>query len=234
MAIKGKGKTKARTAARAPRRAPVAVPVPLVRRRWVQVTAAFVVGLGVFWVGIWLTNGLRDQEVAQRQEDELQQQVTAMQRWVAQVEGQVGAITALQDPLPPTLGTEARSAAASIADGKEPAEDPEQLTSQANELADAADTLQEFDLSAAVKDKGFGDRVNTILVSKLQLVEALRLYAVANRLTVAAMEAPSEQATTMAEEATEILTTADHVLSDAWRNYQLVLGQVGLASSGGP
>ncbi|MDP9118719.1 MAG: hypothetical protein M3M93_00375, partial [Actinomycetota bacterium] len=70
MAIKGKGRTRTRQSVRAPRRGPVPVPVPFARRRGVQVIAAFVAGLLVFWGGIWLTNGLRAQDTSERDREE--------------------------------------------------------------------------------------------------------------------------------------------------------------------
>jgi hypothetical protein len=59
MAIKGKRKPKSKPVARAPRRAPVQVAPPWPQRRWVQVTAAFIVGLFVMTLFVWITNGLR-------------------------------------------------------------------------------------------------------------------------------------------------------------------------------
>lgn len=233
MAIKGKGRSKSRSVAKAPRRTPVAAPVPVAQRRWVQVTAAFIVGLGVFWLGIWLTNGLRDQDAQATQEQQREQQVTALRRWQAQVESGVGAIAPLQDPIAPELAVDAKSAAASISDGKEPTEEAEALTAEADELAKAADALEEFDLRDAVANTGLGDGVNAILVSKTQLVEALRLYSEATLLTVAAMEAPPEQAVVMAETATDVMASADRLLADSWRAYQLLLGRLGLAAGGG-
>ena len=61
MAIKGKGKTKGRQPARAPRRAPVEVKPPFFMRRRVQVALAFVVGILVMMLAVWITNGLRQQ-----------------------------------------------------------------------------------------------------------------------------------------------------------------------------
>lgn len=232
MAIKGKGRSKQRTVAKAPRRAPVAAPVPFARRRWVHVTSAFLLGLGVFWLGVWVTNGLRDQDRQSTQDAQLQEQITALQRWKAQLEGQVGPIAPIQDPLPPVIAADTKSAAASLADGKEPAETAEALTLESENLAKAADALEKFDLSGAISGKGFGAGANTILVSKTQLVQAFRLYASATILTVAAMDAPAAPATTMAEQATAVMTSADALLADSWRGYQLSLGEAGLASPG--
>ena len=69
MAIKGKGKTKSRSVARAPKRGPVPVPVPFVQKRWVQVTAAVIVGFLAFWLLTWVIDGLQaNDEEAQRAE----------------------------------------------------------------------------------------------------------------------------------------------------------------------
>ena len=65
MAIKGKVGRGPATRPCAPA-GPVPVPVPFVRRRWVQLTAAFVAGLLIFMGGVWLTNSLRDQDDAER------------------------------------------------------------------------------------------------------------------------------------------------------------------------
>jgi ferric-dicitrate binding protein FerR (iron transport regulator) len=230
MAIKGKGKARSRGVAKAPRREPVAVPVPLLRRRWVQIVAAFVVGLLVFWFAIWVTNGLRDQDATRTADEQRQAQTTALQRWQSQVETQIGPIAPLQDPLPPVIAAEAKSAAASLAAGKAPAEDPETLAAQSESLTAAADALEEFDLGKAVANTGLGEGVNTILVSRTQLVNALRLYASAIDLVVAAYGAPPQEAEAMAAAAADIMTAADQLLADSWRTYQLTLGRVGLAA----
>ena len=59
MAIKGKGKTKNRQPARAPRRTPVPVKPPFFARRWVQLVAALLIGMGIVWFLVWVTNGIR-------------------------------------------------------------------------------------------------------------------------------------------------------------------------------
>ena len=89
MAIKGKGRTKARPTSRAPRREPVPVPDPWARRRWVQVLAAFLAGLLVFWGAIWLTNGLRDQDRTDEQGREALEQRRAGTAWQSLVETQI-------------------------------------------------------------------------------------------------------------------------------------------------
>ena len=60
MAIKGKRKSKQRAVPRAPRRDPVPVPVPFVRRRWVQVVAAFLLGVVAMTLFVVVTNAVRD------------------------------------------------------------------------------------------------------------------------------------------------------------------------------
>ena len=59
MAIKGKKKPKQRSAPRPPRHEPVAPPTPFLHRRWVQLTAGFLVGAFAMIVLVWVTNSLR-------------------------------------------------------------------------------------------------------------------------------------------------------------------------------
>ena len=90
MAIKGKGRTRTKQPVRAPRRGPVPVPVPFVRRRGVQVVAAFLVGALVFWGGVWLTNGLRAQDTSERDREQELQQRRAGAAWENLVATEVG------------------------------------------------------------------------------------------------------------------------------------------------
>ena len=66
MAIKGKKRSKQRSAPRAPRREPVALPTPFLRRRWVQLTAVFLLGILAMVVFVWVTNNLRANEAEER------------------------------------------------------------------------------------------------------------------------------------------------------------------------
>src|SRR5215216_1926235 len=103
MAIKGKGRTKARRPVRAPRRGPVPVPVPFAKRRGVQALAAFLAGLLVFWGGIWLTNGLREQDRATQADAQDLLRRRAGSAWKTFIESQLGTIGTVQEGTPPVV-----------------------------------------------------------------------------------------------------------------------------------
>ncbi len=103
MAIKGKKRTKTRQPVRAPRRGPVPVPVPFAKRRGVQALAAFIAGLLVFWGGIWLTNGLREQDRTTRTEAQDLLRRRAASSWKTLVETEVGTIGQVQEGTPPVI-----------------------------------------------------------------------------------------------------------------------------------
>jgi hypothetical protein len=232
MAIKSKGRTKPRQAARAPRREPVDVRGPLLSRRWVQLVAAFLVGLGVFWFAIWLTNGLRDQQATKDLEAQIAKQRQAMQSWKAELETQIGGLAPIQDPVPPAVGTDVSAAARAISKGQDPKVAAAALSAKAEDLTKAADALETYALADTIRDHGFNaDRVNTITVSRTEIVQSLRLFANAAILTARAIDAPDELAKPIAERALEVTDSANALLNDAWRAYQLVLADAGLASA---
>ena len=80
MAIKGKKRSKQRSAPRAPRREPVAPPTPFLRRRWVQLTAVFLLGILGMVVFVWVTNNLRATEAEERSAESVAALRTALAR----------------------------------------------------------------------------------------------------------------------------------------------------------
>ena len=68
MAIKGKSRTKSRPkqVARAPRREPVVVKPPLFQRRWLQLTAAFILGVLAMSIVVWVSHGVHRQRAEGR------------------------------------------------------------------------------------------------------------------------------------------------------------------------
>ena len=230
MAIKGKGRSKSRGVARAPRRPPVAVPVPVLRRRWVQLTAVFLLGLGVFLFGVWLTNGLRTSAETDRAAEELTAQQLALQSWQGEVEAQIGKVGQLQDIQPPVVGQSVRSALQQLQDDGKTTVTDDDLTSTAEALAGAADALDGFDLAGAIRDKGFGTEVDTLLSSRVEFVQSLRAVRSAALLVIAA-NGTEDDATRSAilKRAGESIDTADALMADAYRRYRLVLTNAGIA-----
>ena len=232
MAIKGKGKTKTRGVAKPPRRAPVPVPVPFARKRWVQVTAAFLLGLGVFLFAVWVTNGLRTSKDADRAAKELTAQQEALQSWQAEVQAQIGKVGQFQDPQPPTVGAVIHGAVTDLQGDKQPTTTVDELTSYAASLGAAAKKIDAFAISDLISGKGFGQGANTIITANLQFVQSLHAYRTAALLTVLAMKTKDAGVRAeLTDRAAETLDTADALLQDAHRGFLLGLSYAQISTT---
>jgi hypothetical protein len=208
------------------------VPKPFFARRWVQLCVTFLVGLGIFWLGIWVTNGLRADREAKDRDAQTLQQRQALQTWKAEVEAQIGPVAPIQDPIPPAIGADIKTAATAITKGGTPTATKASLAAEAGAITKTADALEAYALADTIRDRGFGvDRVNTITVSRTQIVQALRLYATSASLTAESLGADPAVAKPLARRALDVFASAEALLADGWRAYQLVLGDAGLASA---
>jgi hypothetical protein len=232
MAIKGKGKSRPRQVARAPRRAPVEVRPPLLQRRWVHLTAALLTGMLATMFVIWVTNGLRQAGEDERAQQEATEQQAAMGRIQATVDTQLGGVGMLQPQQPPVLAPQVGAALAALAEGQETDVTEEDLRTVAADLGAAADALEDFDVAAEVRGKGFGDRAEIILTTRTEIVESLRLHQQAAELALLALgddAVPGRE--DIAATGNEVLASATNLLMDAWRKYENQLAEVGLASA---
>ncbi|MGE5226784.1 MAG: hypothetical protein ACM3OO_07895 [Planctomycetaceae bacterium] len=233
MAIKGKGKTKNRQPARAPRRAPVPVKPPLFARRWVQVVAALLIGMGIVWFLVWVTNGIRASREADQAAKTTAQQKAALQQWQSVVEQQVGTVGQLQQQgVPPTIAPQVAATGAALAAGKPPTTTSADLKSSAAALQKAAKTMTTFNLSTTIRSKGFTtSQADGILTAQTHLADALSTYQQAALL--AALAVDSSDAALQKELGTRVkaLTmTADAEVQEGWRLYTNALSNVGLLS----
>lgn len=225
MAIKGKGKTKSRSVARAPKRGPVPVPVPFVQKRWVQVTAAVIVGFLAFWLLTWVIDGLQaNDEEAQRAE-----QRTVLQEWQAQVESDLAEVGQFRDPAPPVIVPQVRATADRIAKGRPSDLEPADLEEIATQLEDAATAVASYPLADRVRDMGFGLTADQVLSTKTEFEVALGVYRQAALLAAAAAEAEDpEVAESLATRAVEVFDQAEALMREAHRKYTLALGAAGI------
>jgi len=210
MAIKGKGRTRTRQPIRAPRRGPVPVPLPFARRKGVQLTAAFVAGLLVFWGGIWLTNGLR----AERANEE--DRVAALRRrqagatWNDFVREQVGAIGTVQEGTPPVILPQVREGLQQLRKADPPEEIASDLQTAADDAEPVAEVIAEFDLTGTIRDRGF-DAVGVLrfLSARDELVSAIELTRKAALLGVVAADLEGRERIEVLEQAKALLADAD-------------------------
>ena len=176
MAIKGKGRTKARQSVRAPKREPVPVPKPFARRKGVQLMAAFLAGLLLFWGGIWLTNGLRSQDRTSRNEEQELLRRRAGSGWQNVVATEVGAIGQVQEGQPPVILPQVRAVITGLA-GKTPTGAVNTLETAATDAKEALDVIDAYALSGSLADKGFDQgQVLRFLSARDELVAAIGLY----------------------------------------------------------
>jgi hypothetical protein len=238
MAIKGKTKTRSkRPQARAPRREPVPIPQPVYARRWVQVTAAFLLGIGVLLFAAWVRGNLRADRASDRAAQELATQRQVVQGWKGVVEGQIGTVGQIQTgtPEPPIVASAVTSALSTLAQGKDTGVKAETLRQARTALKKAADQIEGYALSEAVAGKGFGGGpAEFLLTSQTDLASALHVYEDAARLAMLALGAESDARKDLASAAQDVASRAAGLLQTGWNQYQNALGSVQLLSPIGP
>ena len=232
MAIKGKGKTKSRPPARAPRREPVEVKPPFFMRRRVQVTGAFVAGIMVMVLGIWVTNGLRQQSADKQAQADASKQRTAGLAWQSTVETAIGTVGTISPGAPPVILPTVGSTIAAIQKGQAPPDAGKTLQKAQDDAKGAIDAIQKVKLTDEVRDKGFtAGEVSYFLNSQTRLVEALQLYSRAAAVAAIAAGASGDTQKSLADEAASIQATADQILQEGWSDYQNALFASGIAQT---
>jgi hypothetical protein len=212
MAIKGKGRTRARQPVRAPRRGPVPVPVPFARRRGVQVVAAFVAGLLVFWGGVWLTNGLRAQDTPERDREQELLRRRAGAAWENLVATEVGAIGQVEEGRPPVILPQVRASITGLAD-ETPQVAVSTLRAAAKDAQEAIDGIDTYELSDSIRDKGFEQgQVLRFLSARDELVTSIGLYRQAALLGVLAADLEGGDRRAALAGAEDLLASADTAL----------------------
>jgi hypothetical protein len=230
VAIKGKGKTKPRPAARAPRRMPVEVKPPWFRRRWVQVTTAFVVGVAAMVALVWVTNGLREQRAEDRAAERASERraaATGYQRIVGTALAEVGTVTPGAGPV---VLSELQATVERLAEGRVP-DDALRVAEQAEEDAQAAaKILEDYDLVGRIADKGFDvAETNYFLNSKSKMVQALGLFDQAAGLAAAAASAEGSQVQALGRRAGRLRQTANEILTEGYQDYTQALFAAGVS-----
>jgi hypothetical protein len=228
MAIKGKGRTRARQSVRAPRRGPVPVPVPVARRRGVQVLAAFVAGLLVFWGGVWLTNGLRAQDTSERNREQELQRRRAGATWEDLVTTQVGTIGQVTEGRPPVLLPQVREVISGLAE-QTPRGAAETLGTAAEDAGKAMDALQAYELSSSLADKGFDQgQVLRFLSARDELLTAIEFSRQAALVGVLAVDLEGKDRRAALARTEALLADADAALLHFQTHHTEALAAAGI------
>ncbi|MGH2629122.1 MAG: hypothetical protein ACRDHI_00995 [Actinomycetota bacterium] len=224
MAIKGKRKSRPRAAPRAPRREPVAVPVPFVRRRWVQVVAAFLLGVGAMTLFVVITNAVRDASAESEASARASDRRAAATGYRAAVQAAFGQVGVVNPGVPPTVFVEMDAALDGLSKGKPPLDAAATFRSGSNDAVAAAESLASFAVADAVRDKGFEPlQVAAFTGSAAQLGQALDLYGKAARVAGAALDAEGAAAARLTKVAVELRDTARTQLAETWNEYLAAL-----------
>jgi hypothetical protein len=240
MAIKGKRKPKSKPAARAPKRAPVQVAQPWPRRRWVQVTAAFLAGLLAMALVVWITNGLRQNRAdadaaasASAQADAAAKKLQAATAWQTAAEGAFALVGTPNQGLPPTIfadlsgAIDTMSSKGTVPDGA----DQTFAAAQAN-AKKALDQLTAFDLVATIRNQGFDElQAAAFTNSKERMIEGLQLYRQAAEVAaLAATATDPAEIERLTKVAADLRDTAALVFNAGWAEYQSALRAGGVAN----
>jgi hypothetical protein len=230
MTIKGKGRTKGRQVARAPRRAPVEVAPPLFQRRWIQVVAAFVLGVLVMTFFVWVTNGLRANDTEQQVADAASKRLAAAQSYKTAIEATMGGVGVVNPGVPPTVLPDMGTTLQTMAKGKSP-KDAAKVFEQAKKSAgDAQDAIATYEVGTKIRDQGFNSLEATAFTSSSQeLIQALQLYGKAAEVGRAAAGATGAEAERLAGVAQDLYETAQAQLAQAWTDYVTALRTGGIA-----
>jgi hypothetical protein len=228
MAIKGKGRTRTRQPIRAPRRAPVPVPVPFARRKGVQLTAAFVAGLLVFWGGIWLTNGLREERATEQESAAALRRRQAGAAWNGLVTNQVGTIGTVQEGSPPVILPEVRATLGDL-EKHDPKDAATDLRAAADEAKNVSDAISKFDLTGTIRDKGF-DQIGVLrfISARDELVTAIDLLREAALLGAAAADLEGDARAEILERADDLLTISDAAVTRYYQDHTEAMAAAGI------
>ena len=209
MAIKGKGRTRGRQPVRAPRRGPVPVPVPFFRRRGVQVIAAFLAGLLLFWGGVWLTNGLRAQDSSERNREQELLRRRAGAAWENLVATEVGKIGQVAEGRPPLILPQVREIVSGLAE-QTPKGAVDTLQTAASDAQETMDAIEAYQLSSSVADKGFDQgQVLRFLSARDELLGSIELSRQAALLGVLATDLEGKERRAAIARVQALLADAD-------------------------
>jgi hypothetical protein len=232
MAIKGKGRTRTRQPIRAPRRGPVPVPVPFARRKGVQLTAAFVAGLMVFWGGIWLTNGLRAERASEEDRAAAIRRRQAGAAWNDLVKEQIGTIGTFEEGTPPVILPQVREGLRDLQRANPPDEIASDLQRAAADAKEVANRIAGFDLTGAIRDRGFdATDVLRFLSARDELVSAIELSRQVALLGVVASDLDGRERTAVLEQAEGILANADAAVTRSYQDHTEAMSAAGIVQA---
>jgi hypothetical protein len=230
MAIKGRKRTKPKQAPRAPRREPVPVSPPLFQRRWIQVVAAFIVGIFAMTLFVWVTNGLRQEDADAQAADTAATKQTAARAYQTAVESAIGGVGTVTQGLPPTVFADMGTALKAMSKGQAPKDASATFEDAQKNAKKAQEAISSYEVGTKINGKGFTVlEVTSFTGSSQELVQALQLYGKAAEVGAAAAEVGGDEGTRLAGVANDLSTSAQAELNQGWADYLTALRTGGIA-----
>jgi hypothetical protein len=224
MAIKGKGRTKARQVAWAPRAAYTPPPVPWFARRWVQLTAVFVLGVLAVALFAWIRGNLeqedRDRD-RQRQRAAMRATMLSYQGRMTPVLGQVGQAQGQFLQAFPRLGQTIDAFEQGGANGASDKEASEAASSTQKTAATVAGAMRKIDTASILQGHAGlpGTFTRDVSASKSEMSHAITMYEQSAILFGMAIDASSAERKDLLSSAKELQTSADTLFLDGYNAY---------------
>lgn len=220
MAIKGKGKTKTKQVTRAPRSSYTPPPVPLFAKRWVQVTAAFVVGILVVAFVAWIRGNLKASSDDRAERQQQSRERTAMQAYQGQIDPVLTQVGTAQGPsfqAFPRLGQTIDA----YENGDAGADEATQAASDTERTAvKVSAALKEIDTAKLVSGKDLPQAfVSDVIASKTTMSQGIELYRQSAHLFAMALETSGQQQEDLLASAKDVNATATEVFLDGYSDY---------------
>jgi len=235
MAIKGKSRTKSRPkqVARAPRREPVVVKPPLFQRRWLQLTATFVLGILATLVAVWVWHGISADNTQKAVANVASTKRAAAQGWQSAVEGAFATVgTTPQPGSPPTAFPDMAAALTSLEKGTVPKGAAATFANASKTAAAASATITKYGVADKIRNQGFDVVEATAFTDSYSgLVAALDQYAKAAQAGSLALKAPKAQRHALVTFAQSLQASAASQLSAAWSDYENALVAGGISET---
>jgi hypothetical protein len=207
------------------------VPVPFAKRRGVQALAAFIAGLLVFWGGIWLTNGLREQDRTARTEAQDLLRRRAGAAWETLVSTQVGTIGQIEEGQPAVLLPQVRAVITGL-DDETPKDAVSTLQGAVKDAGVAIEGVTAFDLSGTLRNKGFDQaQVLRFLSARDELITSIELSRQAALVGVLAADLEGKDRRAALRRAEALLADADSALVRFQTHHREALRAAGIVQA---
>jgi hypothetical protein len=236
MAIKGKSRTKSKphSGARAPRPVPVVVKPPFFLRRKVQVSLAFIAGVGAMVAFIWATNGVRQERMKR---DAAAQDTTARQavtQWKQTVDSALTSVQFSDQTRSAGLFTGLSTLVGQIEKGQTPKGAAATAATAEQGFKKAAEALQTLSTDV-IRGKGLSEfEAASLINSRDSMAMAFRTGQEVAGLVQIGARADQATAEAIAKRSNAVLISAQTAFGAAYESYNGITVAMGLAPPPSP